>query len=182
MEVGIPPPADDQVLIRKPSIIDDRVRSAAAQYRGGLGLHVVLAVIWKESNFNTWAIRFEPNYKWLYQPGDFAQRLGLTLTTETVQQKTSWGAMQVMGAVARELGFFGKYLSVLCIPEIGTKYGCLYLNNLLKKYDGDISAVLAAYNGGGGAVKADGQHTNLHAYVVPVLGKAKEFERESKRV
>jgi hypothetical protein len=65
-------------------------------------------------------------------------------------QQASWGLMQVMGAVARECGFHGNYLSQLLDPEEGTEFGCRHLAILKGRYiqvygwDG----VIAAYNAG----------------------------------
>ncbi len=59
----------------------------------------------------------------------------------------SWGLMQVMGAVAREYGFSGRFLSQLCDPAVGLEYGCRHLSILLKRH-GTIRAALSAYNSG----------------------------------
>jgi hypothetical protein len=54
------------------------------------------------------AIRYEPAFRTRY-----VAPLGLP-PTEEVARSISWGLMQVMGQVAREHGFAGKFLSALC--------------------------------------------------------------------
>ena len=66
--------------------------------------------------------------------------------TERQDQMTSWGLMQVMGAVARELGHTGP-LSDLLDPPTGLFYGCLHLRRFRAKYD-IWPDVIAAYNAG----------------------------------
>lgn len=39
-------------------------------------------------------------------------------------------------------------------PEVNINLGCWYLNYLLKKYDGDLTVAIAAYNAGSGNVSA----------------------------
>lgn len=36
-----------------------------------------------------------------------------------VEPANQWGVMQVMGGVAREVGFKGSFLTELCDPEVG---------------------------------------------------------------
>jgi soluble lytic murein transglycosylase-like protein len=60
--------------------------------------------------------------------------------------------MQVIGQVAREFGFTGKYLSELCDPAVGIEYGCRKLAKCFEKAKGAVDVVshaLLAYNGGG---------------------------------
>ena len=95
-----------------------------------------------ESSLNPWALRYEPQYKYLYLLDD---RSHLS-PTERVGQMCSWGLMQVMGAVAREHGFKG-YFPQLCDPVVGLRYGCLHVTKFRAKY-GQWSDVIAAYNAG----------------------------------
>ncbi|KKL21346.1 hypothetical protein LCGC14_2446400 [marine sediment metagenome] len=97
-----------------------------------------------ESSLNQYAIRYEPKYRWLYPPDNKPQQG----TTEWYAQKTSWGILQVMGAVARERGFDSKYLSELCDLRINIKLASGYLSDLRKRSDGSWGGALAAYNGG----------------------------------
>ena len=52
--------------------------------------------------------------------------LGLP-ATEEIARSISWGLMQVMGQVAREHGFDGRFLSALCDPDAGVSMGCVVL-------------------------------------------------------
>lgn len=95
-----------------------------------------------ESSLNTYAIRYEPQFKYLYLLDDRSQ----LSPTERVGQMCSWGLMQVMGAVAREHGFKG-YFPQLCDPIVGLRYGCLHVTKFRAKY-GQWQEVIAAYNAG----------------------------------
>lgn len=62
--------------------------------------------------------------------------------------------MQLMGQVARELGFNG-HLASLCDPAVGLEWGCHYLANKLKDVNGDVHMALQRWNGGGNPNYAD---------------------------
>lgn len=128
----------------------------AAEY--GIPPELVAAVIKIESSGNTWAARYEPNYYLKYIAGKGRPvPSGVSRDTEEHCQATSFGLMQVMGGTARDEGFTGKFLTELCDPDIGIKYGCKHLSTHAKKFTKaaghDWGSVLAAYNGGQGAVK-----------------------------
>jgi len=60
--------------------------------------------------------------------------------------------MQVMGAVARELGSRHKYLSILVADPVQClNYGCEKLKRNLVRENGNMAAALLRYNGGGNA-------------------------------
>ena len=80
------------------------------------------------------------------------------MDTELIAQKTSWGLMQVMGTVARELGHRG-WLSELCEPERGIYYGCLHLKKLMDRH-GNLSDTVAAYNAGSPRRDVNGKYVN----------------------
>ena len=82
---------------------------------------LVCAVIEQESAWDANAIRYEPAFRTRY-----VAPLGLP-ATEEVARSISWGLMQVMGQVAREHGFTGKFLSSLCDPAAGLDAGCAVL-------------------------------------------------------
>ena len=79
--------------------------------------------------------------------------LAILGATEFNAQCTSRGLMQVMGAVARERGFVGQFLTELCDPETGIEYGVRQLTIFLKKYE--LRMALLRYNGGGRAAYPD---------------------------
>jgi soluble lytic murein transglycosylase-like protein len=123
----------------------------------GLPWQGVKAIVYVESSFNPWAYRYEPHYQYL---------VGTNLrVTEQVGQQTSWGLMQVMGAVAREYGFTG-WFPELCQPEVGLEYGCKHFKRYADRYGNWIEAI-AAYNAGSPR-KAGDQYVN-QSYVDKVL-------------
>ena len=127
------------------------------------------AIIEVESNEDTWAIRYEDHYRWLFRPNYYASQNIISLDTEKEAQKTSWGLMQIMGAVARERGFKGRYLSELCKPELGIKYGSKHLKLYYDKYENWKDAV-ASYNAGSPRHKDNGEYVNQR-YVNKVFEK-----------
>ena len=126
---------------------------------------LIAAIVQVESNGNTRATRYEPHFRYIYKSSEFSDRIGITKTTEEHHQMTSWGLMQVMGAVAREMGFEG-HLNQLCEPEEGLRWGIKKLNQQWEKY-GDLDSAIAAYNWGT-AVKRKKEFVNQD-YVDRVL-------------
>jgi len=125
---------------------------------------LVDAIIQVESGGDVYASRYEPHYQYLWDvranapfrargrslPPGFKSPRFVSSNTEFVQQKHSWGPMQVMGAVAREYGFKGR-LTELC-GERGLHYGLTHLQALSRRL---VRAglesqddLIAAYNGG----------------------------------
>lgn len=150
--------------------------------RFGIPPKIVSAIIEVESERNPWATRHEPHYRFLWNvsqgepwhgqdtPHQFPHFKPASAHTEYMAQKTSWGMMQVMGAVARELGFTRPFLSELCDPDVGVYYGCKLLAKLYKRY-GDRhgwEGVVAAYNAGSPRQQDNGQWENQH-YVSGVI-------------
>src|SRR5277367_4082004 len=90
-------------------------------YEHGLDPALVCAVVEQESAWDAHAIRYEPGFRARY-----VAPLGLP-PTEEIARSISWGLMQVMGQVAREHGFAGKFLSPLCDPAAGLEVGCAVL-------------------------------------------------------
>lgn len=133
-----------------------------------LPLPFVLAVIQVESGGDTFAWNPEPHYRYLYNvrrkapfraltaaekfseqpPADFPSLAG-DRDAEWWGQQASWGLMQVMGAVARELGMRG-HIPSLCDPQIGIRYGCMHLANLVRRFHAAHGwrGVGAAFNAG----------------------------------
>lgn len=92
-----------------------------AAVRHGIDAALVCAVIEQESEWDTNAMRYEGAFRARY-----VAPLGLP-PTEEIARSISWGLMQVMGQVARERGFVGKFLSELCTAENGADFGCAVL-------------------------------------------------------
>jgi soluble lytic murein transglycosylase-like protein len=133
----------------------------------GLDPLLVAAIVQTESGGNPWASRYEPGYKWLHNVENHARRTIVSVQTETVHQMTSWGLMQIMGAVLREHGWI-DHLPKACTPYLNIEFGCRYLTHL-KKTNPDPQDMIAAYNAGKARRNADGTYVN-QAYVSKVLG------------
>jgi soluble lytic murein transglycosylase-like protein len=125
------------------------------------------ALITVESNWTVTALKYEPNYFYLYKPEQCASLCKVTYATEIVTQKISWGLGQIMGALARQQGHVGN-MPELLRPEVNIKHMCIYLDQLKKNSLTD-EFVFAKYNGGPGAVNADGTVVNPD-YVSKVMG------------
>jgi soluble lytic murein transglycosylase-like protein len=115
-------------------------RSAAAAH--SLDASLVCAVVEQESSWNAHAMRYEPFFRTRY-----VARLGLS-PTEEIARSISWGLMQVMGQVAREHGFDGRFLTALCDPAAGLDIGCTVLAAKLASASGDTARALQLWNGG----------------------------------
>ena len=120
------------------------IEEKATKYR--LHAKLVGAIILQESNNRTYAMRHEAHWRYAYDIKTFAENAHSSQDTERIGQMTSWGLMQVMGTVARELGFSG-YFSMLCVPSIGVEYGCKKLRTLYNKYE-ELGDIVASYNAG----------------------------------
>jgi soluble lytic murein transglycosylase-like protein len=132
------PPTDKQALI----LLAKRV---AGNFK--LDPALVCAVIEQESNWNPWAMRYEPMFFAKYVAMQYTN--GKITATEAYARGMSWGLMQVMGQVAREVGFDMSFLSALCDPEAGISIGCAHLARKLDANQGDLVKGLLAWNGGG---------------------------------
>jgi soluble lytic murein transglycosylase-like protein len=118
-------------------------RAAAAKHT--IDAALVCAVIEQESDWDPQAMRYEPTFRMRY-----VAPLELS-PTEEIARSISWGLMQVMGQVARERGFTGKFLSSLCDPAAGVDVGCAVLASKLSAAAGDATQALALWNGGANA-------------------------------
>jgi soluble lytic murein transglycosylase-like protein len=109
----------------------------------GLDAAIVAAVCEQESGWNCWAVRFEPAFLERY-----VVPLGLTDSTEMHCRSTSFGLMQILGQVARENGFSGRFLTELCDPDVGMDFACLKLKHCFARHADNETAALLEYNGG----------------------------------
>lgn len=128
-----------------------------------LPYNLVAAVIEQESNWHPWALRYEPAFYLKY-----VSPLGLT-PTEAHARSFSWGLMQIMGQVARELGYKGD-IPKLCEISIGLEWGCLHLANKLRAHSNDIHSSLQAWNGGGNPDYATEVMARMPKYPAQVTG------------
>jgi len=110
---------------------------------------IIAAICKVESNFNIWAIRFEPAFLRKYVPKEPKRFGAISKATERQLQAHSFGLMQIMGLVAREKGYKGVYLTALCEPLENLKWGIKHWMYCLKRRNGDIKKALLRWNGGG---------------------------------
>lgn len=110
--------------MKLPADMDAAAVQMADQF--SLPANLVRAFIAVESSGRWHAQRFEPGWRYWFR--------GFALSpAEKRFQATSWGPMQVMGAVARELGYTGHSDGFeLCGPA-GIEYGCRKLAQLRKR-------------------------------------------------
>jgi len=119
------------------------IRTAAAAH--GLDPRIVEAVVMVESAGKTHAYRYEPGFWARYLA---AKPEWMHLNPERVS--ASYGLMQVMYPVAREMGFLFADPELLFVPSTGLEFGCRKLASLMQWAEGDVVRALAAYNGGKG--------------------------------
>lgn len=139
----------------------------AAAAKRGLDPMLVGGIVSHESSFNSYAWNPESAYRYYWNvrtrqpfravtpaelldekpPIDFSCLAG-DPDQEWWAQSASWGLMQIMGAVARDQGFRGSYLTELVDPVVNLDLGCAHLQSLMTWAKGDVDRALAAYNGG----------------------------------
>jgi len=102
---------------------------------------LICGIIEQESNWNTWAMRYEPLFYQKYI-APLIQRGEPINQTEAHARATSWGLMQVMGEVARENGFGWTHLSELCDPLVGLEEGCSIFGRKLAAAEGNVRNAL----------------------------------------
>jgi len=127
----------------------------------------------QESRWDPDAVREEPGFYRRYVVPNLTTR---RQKREQWQLATSWGLLQVMGQVARERGFTGKYIPQLLDPSLGLYYGCKHLIWSQERGDGSWSQALAAYNGGLGGNRVTGK-LRRQPYVDEVIHRARILEQ-----
>jgi len=140
------------------------IKYSAAQYN--VDAELMAAIVIKESSGYPYKPRFEPGFYRKYIHLEPKAKLGGLWPRwtddyygefkERLDRSTSWGHGQIMGQVARELGFDGQYLSELCDPELNLPLMAKFLSFKFKEgsEDGLVGQelrrfVLLRYNGGG---------------------------------
>lgn len=149
------------------NIYDDLITKAAENFR--LDANLIRAIIKIESNFNTWANRFEPGCTYAVNISDYSHKLLISYETEENNQHSSWGLMQILGCVSRELDFTDN-LTMLCQPDIGIFYGCKQLRRIADRKDCPFETdIISSYNQGSPLRTPGGLYRN-QGYVDKVCG------------
>lgn len=138
-----------------------------AAKRFGVPPEIMLGITQKESSGDPDAWNPEPPYRYFFNvktntpfrkltaaeelseipPADFPGWRGAPVDAEWWGQAVSWGLMQVMGGVAREQGFDGRYLTTLTRPAVGLEHGARRFLTMMDRH-GKLPDALAAYNAG----------------------------------
>jgi len=140
----------------------------------GIDPRIIHAIISQESNWNNYALRYEPEWRYLINPESHAKQIGVTVATEIHTQSMSWGLGQLMGSVVRELGYAGP-MGLLFQPDLNLKYLCMKVKEIEKtaKSPGQI---FSCYNWGMGALSnmKEDQYPNQE-YVNSCMQHYKEY-------
>lgn len=136
---------------------------------------LIASIVMTESSGNTLSYKYEEQYKYLYFPREISVLANIPADYMIHLQKTSWGLMQVMGAVAYELGLpHTKLPTDLLDKKTGILYGCLHLKKFLSKY-GDEEKAISAYNQGSPRME-NGMYLN-QKYVDKVFNYLRELRK-----
>lgn len=118
----------------------------------GIDEALLLAICTVESSLNPLAVKFEPAYKWVESPREWASQIrvkipGYSVETEEALQRFSYGLGQIMGGVMRQYGYQGLLQNCMDNPETPLIYAAKHLKNFLRRYSVEVEAI-AAYNAG----------------------------------
>ena len=127
-----------------PAQLVSLARKAAAS--NSLDPSLVCAIVEQESAWNPWAMRFEPLFFAKYVAPLYTNNK--VSASEAYARGFSWGLMQVMGQVAREIGYAEPFLSALCDPADALEIGCRILRKKFDAAAGDTTRALLLWNGG----------------------------------
>ena len=142
----------------------------------GLDPALLYAIITQESQWDAYAVRYEPEWRYVLNPDFYAKKLRITLATEIHMQSMSYGLSQLMGSVVRELGFPGP-MGLLFNPDMNIKYLSLKIVEIQKRAKAP-DAIFSCYNGGPGSMlKINGMYPN-QSYVDSCLNYYKEYKNE----
>jgi soluble lytic murein transglycosylase-like protein len=144
------------------------VRKLIEKVAKDLNVDLLLAIVKTESSFDPWDVRYEPDFNYLNQPAYFALKHQISVDTEKMLQKTSWGLFQLMGGSARDLGFTDN-LTKLTIPEVSVVWGAEYFRKRCARYP-KLEDQIAAYNAGSVVKDISGNYSEkVQKYVEKVM-------------
>lgn len=132
-----------------------------AEYLHGVSKEIIAATIMAESRNIPYAIRFEPDWDYFPDHDDivsYGTKVGMSYHTVKNSMATSWGLMQVMGAVAYEYGFY-DWFTKLNNVSTGIKYGAMHLATMQRRWGTKPADIYAAYNAGR-VVLVNGKYKN----------------------
>jgi hypothetical protein len=116
--------------------------------RFGLDADWLEAQVLTESSGHADAFRYEPGIWSQLQRGVLHPAVPIDLTRAVPRRvASSYGLLQILYVTALGVGYRGEPEG-LFVPETGLAFGATYMRQLLAWAKGDITAALAAYNGG----------------------------------
>jgi len=146
--------------------LEQQINEASLRYK--IPLRFLLALIATESSFNPFAFRHERGYIWTYSVKECAEAVGIDRHFMQFIQQSSFGLCQIMAANVYQMGFKG-WIGNLFLPDINLKYGCDYINSMIKNHKlsfSDPLDVYACYNAG--SIRKVGDQyvnaTNVHNF------------------
>ncbi len=138
----------------------------------GIDPDLVESFVMVESSGRPNATRYEPAF---YKHYILPMLLNNAITpNEARGRATSYGLMQIMGQVAREKGFTGKF-EELFEPETNLEWCLKHLKRFIDKYAPNLDDAIASYNAGSPR-KEDGVYVNqgyidkVHKYLNQIKG------------
>lgn len=154
------------------------IREVASEV--GIDGDLLVAICTVESSLEPLAIRFEPAFRWTFEPRAWASKIGAeipgySVETETMLQSCSYGLAQIMGSVMREAGFKGTLQTVIVEPRVPLTYGARHLKKYLQKY-GEEEKAVAAYNAGSVRLTPGKNYVNQR-YVDKVYSELRKIRR-----
>jgi len=108
---------------------------------------LVCAIAQCESNIDALAIRYEPGWKYILNAEIFAKKNNITNGTEIHLQAMSYGVMQIMGSVCRELFYQGPLTALISDPALTINLAVKKLKMFLDRYGNEEDAI-ACWNAG----------------------------------
>lgn len=147
-----------------PTEVLDLIRLQATPLK--LDVRLCQAIALAETNGRLFLVRYEPSWNYMVTPEVYAKSLQITEATERALQAFSYGPLQIMGSVARELGF-NRMLTELNIAETVIQYSLLKMKQICQRYS-VLEDRMSAWNSGTLRYVTSGHYLN-QAYVDRVL-------------